>query len=85
MNVIKLNEILSGDTDKIIQVLESMGYDEIRERKGQKGSYLAFPNLDGDNKIQDKKVSKKELTNAISKLIESKNATEEQLAVISKY
>lgn len=50
MNVIKLNEILSGDTDKIIQVLESMGYDEIRERKGQKGSYLAFPNLDGDNK-----------------------------------
>lgn len=50
MNVLKLNDILSGDTDKIIQVLESMGYEEIREKRGQKGGYLAFPNLDGDNK-----------------------------------
>ena len=50
MNVLKLNDILSGDSDKIIKILESMGYDEIKERKGQKGSYLAFPNLDGDNK-----------------------------------
>lgn len=50
MNVLKINEYLSGNSDKIIQVLESMGFEDIREHKGNKGSYLAFPNLDGDNK-----------------------------------
>ena len=50
MNVLKLNEILSGDTDNIIQVLESMGFTEITEHRGGASPYLSFPNLDGDNK-----------------------------------
>ena len=50
MNVLKLNEILSGNTDNIIQILESMGFDEIIEHNGGANPYLSFPNLDGDNK-----------------------------------
>lgn len=50
MNVLKLNNILSGNADKIIIILESMGYIEIREKRGRKGNYLVFPNIDGDNK-----------------------------------
>lgn len=49
MNVLKLNEILSGNVDNIIKVVESMGYEDIKEHKGSKG-YISFPNLDGDNK-----------------------------------
>lgn len=50
MNVMKLNDILSGDEDKIAKVLESLGFENIVKKHGQSGDYFAFANLDGDNK-----------------------------------
>lgn len=84
----KIDE-LRGNGVSVGIIAKTLGIPENTVRKyiirTENAELKVVDDLDGDNKIQDKKVSKKELTNAISKLIESKNATEEQLAVISKY
>ncbi len=50
MNVLRLNEILSGDEDKIARILESLGFENIVKKHGTSGDYFVFANLDGDNK-----------------------------------
>ena len=50
MNVLRLNEILSGDEDKIYKILESLGYEDIVKKHTENGDYFVFANLDGDNK-----------------------------------
>lgn len=50
MNVLRLNEILSGDEDKIAKVLDSLGFEDIVKKHGSSGDYFVFANLDGDNK-----------------------------------
>lgn len=50
MNVLKLNEYLSGDNEKIIAVLEALGFEDIRVHGSGDKQYLSFANLDGDNK-----------------------------------
>ena len=50
MNVLKLNEIISNDSDALYSIIESLGYNNITEKRGNHGGYFAFPNLDGDNK-----------------------------------
>ena len=50
MNVMKLNELLSGNEDRIYIILESLGFDNIIKKHGAKEDYFVFANLDGDNK-----------------------------------
>lgn len=50
MNVIKLNEILMDDDNALYSIIESLGFEDIREKNGSNGGYFVFPNLDGDNK-----------------------------------
>lgn len=50
MNVLKLNDIIAGNIEKILLILESLGYEDIKERGGNRGKYLQFANIDGDNK-----------------------------------
>lgn len=50
MNVLRLNEILSGDDEKIAKVLNSLGFEDIVKKHGSSGDYFVFANLDGDNK-----------------------------------
>lgn len=50
MNVLKLNDIIAGDKDKIIHILENIGFEDIKERGNNNGKYLSFANIDGDNK-----------------------------------
>ena len=50
MNVIKLNEILTNNDEALYSIIESLGFDSIRERHGSSGGYFVFPNLNGDNK-----------------------------------
>lgn len=46
MNVLKINEKLQQDDNLIYTIVESLGYEDIRDR----GTYFQFPNLDGDNR-----------------------------------
>ena len=50
MNVLKLNDIIAGEKDKLIQILESLGFEDIKVRGNNEGQYLQFANIDGDNK-----------------------------------
>lgn len=45
MDAIVLQNKIAGDKDSVLQVLESLGYEHISDR----GNYLSFPRLDGDN------------------------------------
>lgn len=45
MDALSLQEKIAGDKDGIFQILESLGYTQIRETP----KYFSFPRLDGDN------------------------------------
>lgn len=45
MDAISLQEKIVGNKDSICQIIESLGYTNIKER----GNYFTFPRLDGDN------------------------------------
>lgn len=45
MDALSLQERIAGDKDGIFQILESLGYTQIRESP----KYFSFPRLDGDN------------------------------------
>lgn len=45
MNTLKINELIRGDPNLIYTLIESLGYEDIRD----KGDYFQFKNLDGDN------------------------------------
>ena len=45
IDVVDVQEALRRDPELIIAILENLGYEHIRDR----GEYITFPNLDGDN------------------------------------
>ena len=50
MNVLKINEMLSNNDERLLQILEALGFENIREKNNSNGGYFVFPNLNGDNK-----------------------------------
>ena len=45
MDALSLQERIAGDKDGILEIIESLGYTQIKESQ----KYFSFPRLDGDN------------------------------------